>query len=150
MMCTTVGAIPCGRPKTNVPHERCGYGYTSAMLRLPSGGSSRVAGEGERENKRSTQTIRLRMNEQYAPISICYMPTNGAFVNATYKWSEVPAPSQRLPTHIRFKITIRPWRIISRFPLGKHITFSLENISRAPRAHITVPQALSLLICPDS
>ena len=37
------------------------------------------------ENKRAVSTLRLRINEQYAPISVCYMPTDGAFVNATYK-----------------------------------------------------------------
>ena len=62
---------------------------------------------------------------------------DGRFMNRPYKWSEVPAPFQRLPTHIRFKITIRPWRIISRFPQGKHITFS-KKIYHVCHAHISL------------
>ena len=107
------------------------------MLRLPLGGSSRTAGEGEGVNDRASRKIRLRIIVRRAPISVCYKPMDGRFMNRPYKWSEVPAPFQRLPTHIRFKITIRPWRIISRFPQGKHITFS-KKIYHVCHAHISL------------
>ena len=76
------------------------------MLRLPPGGSSRVAGEGEGVNDRSAQTIRLRMNEQYAPISVCYMPTNRAFVNRPYKQTVGMLTPVRLARTPRLQATV--------------------------------------------
>ena len=78
-------------------------------------------------NERPALALRLRMHEQYAPISVCYMPTNGRRFLHHPNGYRCPRPTP----------TIRPWRIISRFPQGKHITFS-KKIYHVCHAHISL------------
>ena len=58
-------------------------------------------------NERPALALLLRMNEQYAPISVCYMPTNGRFMNRPYKWSVGMLSAVRLARTPRLRVTVR-------------------------------------------
>ena len=58
------------------------------------------------EKNRPARKMRLRMNVQCVPILVCYIPTDGRFMNRPYKWSVgVPSPV-RLARTPRLRATV--------------------------------------------